>query len=100
MAETTESMEREALTRLDRAVSRMMEELEQMRERVRRSETKARDAQALLQRFSDGDDDPARQHDRMMALEEENRELRDRLREGREGVERILGRIRFLEEEG
>jgi len=100
VAETTESMEREALTRLDRAVSRMMEELEQMRERVRRAETKARDAQALLQRFSDGDDDPARQHDRMMALEEENRELRDRLRQGREGVVRILDRIRFLEEEG
>ncbi len=100
VAETTESMEKEAMIRLDQAVSRMMEEMEELQERVRRAETKARDAQALLQRFSDGDDDPARQHDRMMALEEENRELRDRLRQGRDGVERILGRIRFLEEEG
>ncbi len=100
MAETTEPMEREALTRLDEAVGRMMDELELLRGRVRRAEAQARDAQALLRRFSEGDDDPAQQHDRMMALEEENRELRERLEKGREGIERLLARIRFLEEEG
>ena len=100
MAETTEPMEREALTRLDEAVGRMMDELELLRGRVRRAEAQARDAQALLRRFSKGDDDPAQQHDRMMALEEENRELRERLEKGREGIERLLARIRFLEEEG
>jgi hypothetical protein len=32
-------------------------------------------------------------------LEEENDLLKDRIREGREGVERLLARIRFLEDQ-
>jgi len=34
---------------------------------------------------------------RLKRLEDENAELRDRLEAGREGVERMIARIRFLE---
>jgi hypothetical protein len=34
---------------------------------------------------------------RLRALEEENADLRSRIDQGREGVERLLAKIRFLE---
>ena len=34
------------------------------------------------------------------SLEEENADLRDRVTRGREGVKRLLARIRFMEEQG
>ena len=36
---------------------------------------------------------------RLKALESENEDLHARLEQGREGVERVLARIRFLEEQ-
>ena len=37
---------------------------------------------------------------RLGQTQDENRELLDRLKIGKEGVERLLARIRFLEEQG
>jgi len=37
---------------------------------------------------------------RLKNLESENQELLDRLKMGKAGVERLLARIRFLEEQG
>ncbi|TVP74496.1 MAG: hypothetical protein EA352_10675 [Gemmatimonadales bacterium] len=95
-----ERQEREALSLLERAVGRLLAEMEAHEVRTRRAEARVRDVEALLRRFTRGDADPARLQERVGELEEENQELRRRLDEGRESVDRLLARIRFLEEQG
>jgi predicted RNase H-like nuclease (RuvC/YqgF family) len=93
----TEAGDRQALARLESAVTRILEETARLRSRVREGETRVAELEALLRRFDSGEDDPAALHQRATRLEAENDELRNRIRKGREGVERLLARIRFLE---
>lgn len=90
--------DRQALSRLEAAVTRILEETARLRARARDGETRLAELEALLRRFEGGEDDPARLQERLSRVEAENRELRTRIREGREGVERLLARIRFLED--
>lgn len=94
-----EAMERSALSEVETAVGRLLEEMDLLRERTLRAETRVRDVEALLRRFTRGDEDPARLQRRAGELETENDELRARIVEARETVERLLARIRFLEEQ-
>ncbi len=94
-----EGVEREAFERLDGAVSELLAELERLRLRTRRAEARVRDVEALLRRFTRGEEDPARLQIRIREVREENEALRARIREGREGVDRLLARIRFIEEQ-
>jgi CHASE3 domain sensor protein len=54
----------------------------------------------LLRKFTEGEEDPARLMTRLRTLESGNQELLDRLQKGKGGVDRLLARIRFLEEQG
>jgi len=83
--------------RLAAAVGRAVEELDRARSRLAEAELRVRDLELLLARFARGEDDPVRLAARIRAVEEENRLLRERLEEGRAGVERLLSRVRFLE---
>ncbi len=98
-APRADAMDRQALQRLEGAVGRLLSEVVQLRARARKSEARVRDVEALLRRFTTGEEDAMRLQDRLAALSDENRELRNRMEEGREGVERLLARIRFLEEQ-
>ncbi|MEX0979909.1 MAG: hypothetical protein WDZ89_02375 [Gemmatimonadota bacterium] len=91
--------ERQALARLEEAVGRALERMSALQRRATGAEARVRDLEALLRRFTSGDDNPARLMDRLRLLQEENDELRARLNEGREGAERLLARIRFIEEQ-
>lgn len=91
--------ERQALARLEAAVGQALERVEALGRRATIAEARVRDLEELLRRFTRGDDDPARLVDRLRILQDENEGLRDRLNQGREGVERLLARIRFLEEQ-
>ncbi len=86
-------------TRLETAVARLLERMDGLRERTRAAEARVQDVEELLRRFTRGDDDPARLVERLKATERENADLRARLEQGREGVERLLARIRFLEDQ-
>lgn len=95
----SEAMERQALSQMEGAVGRVLDEMTRLRERTRRAETRVRDVEALLRRFTRGDDDPAQLQRRVSDLQSENEDLRVRIEEGREAVERLIARIRFLEEQ-
>lgn len=95
----TDLSDREALSDLEAQVGRVLQEVQRLRDRARKAERRATDAEALLRNFTSGRDDPAGLRRRMRELEDENEGLRGRIQEGREGVERLLGRIRFLEEQ-
>lgn len=89
-----------AHARLRVAVERLLELVRLQGDRAVRAEGRVRDLEGLLARFARGEEDPARLARGLEALREENEELRRRLGEGAEGVERLLARIRFLEEHG
>jgi predicted RNase H-like nuclease (RuvC/YqgF family) len=94
-----EGLERKALSEVEGAVGRLLEEMKRLEARTQRAETRVRDVEALLRRFTRGDEDPAQLQRTVSGLQEENEELRSRIEEGREAVERLLARIRFLEEQ-
>ena len=48
--------------------------------------------------MTSGEEGPREMIDKLRIFEEENRDLRNRLDQGREGVDRILARVKFLEE--
>lgn len=91
--------EREGFAELEDAVGTLLTQMDKLRKRAAKAEGRLQEAEALLRGFKKGKDDPARLQRRLSDLERENRKLRDRIDEGREGVERLLGRIRFLEEQ-
>lgn len=85
---------------LEGAVDRMLDRIRELEETVRKTNRRRQEVEVLLQRMTTGDEDPARMSDRIRVLEAENADLRGRLGDGREGVERLLARVRYLEENG
>jgi hypothetical protein len=85
-----EAEEREAFARLERAVDKLLDERASLLGKVRELES-------VLERLKKGKADPVELQSRIARMETENRELRGRIEEGREGVDRLLGRLRFLE---
>jgi predicted RNase H-like nuclease (RuvC/YqgF family) len=95
----SETIERQALLRLESAVGRLLSELEALRARSERAEVRVTEVETLLRRFTKGDVDPADLERASRQLVAENAELRERIEESREGVDRLLARIRFMEEQ-
>ena len=89
--------EREAFDALERAVGVALERQARLNERVARAEGKSAELQELLRRFTTEEIDPAEILSRLRVLENENGDLRSRVDEARAGIERLLARIRFLE---
>jgi predicted nuclease with TOPRIM domain len=82
---------------LDGAVARALDELEQLRRRADESQLRCGELETLLDSFRTGDENPADMKARLNRLEAENRDLHERIARGREAVERLIARIRFLE---
>ena len=89
----------EALARLEKAVRAAVASISDLEAQLAESRGKGEEMKELLRRFTGGEEDPAGLLSRLEALEKENRMLRDRLNQGLVGVDRILARIRFLEEQ-
>lgn len=94
------SWDQEAFDRLEAAVEAALARVEALRSELRTSKEKATEMEALLRKFTGGEEDPSSLLSRLQRLEDENGVLTERLRKGRDGVQRILARIRFLEEQG
>ena len=94
-----ELSERQALARLEGVVGRLLDRADRLRERTRAAESRVQDVEELLRRFTKGEEDPSSLLDRVRIYESEARDLRERLERGRQGVERLLARIRFLEDQ-
>lgn len=92
----------EGLTELDAletAVRRMLERYDALQARVDASAERVRELEQALGNVSTGGIDPVALAERTRALEEENRDLIDRLDRARDSVKRILARMRYTEEE-
>ena len=98
-SEDRERPERAALHDLEVRVGEAVERLESLRTRATVAESKNAELEELVRRFTGDEAAPGRLLSRLQQLERENSDLRDRLMRGRDGVDRVLARIRFLEEQ-
>ena len=88
--------ERQPLDELEGAIGDMLDRFGWMNDRMALAQERSEDLEELLRRFT-GHEEPAEMVSRLRALEKENADLRSRLEQGRESVERLLAKIRFLE---
>ena len=84
---------------LELAVRRLLEDHDALLQRVAAAEDRTTELELALRNVSAGELDPVTLAERARALESENQDLLDRLNRARESVQRILGRLRFVEEE-
>lgn len=85
--------------RLKAAVAAALKEIQRLRRDVSRAETQGAELDEMLRGVTAGEESPSKMIDRLHFLEEENRDLRERLFEGRTSVDRLLARIQFLEDQ-
>ena len=83
---------------LEKAIDVAIVEVRAARERAGEAEERVERSAAMLRQFVEGNEDPGALSRRVAALEAENEDLRRRIERGREGVDRILASIRFLED--
>ena len=89
-----------AFDQLEDMVDGVVAQLRELRRELSEAQDEGREMKELLRRFTGGEEEPNRLLTKLRTLEEENQELLQRLKLGKEGVERLLARIRFLEEQG
>lgn len=94
-----EPPENAALEDLERAVTDAVERLRDLSARVESAEARSGQLQELVARFTGDAEGAADLLTRLGHLDEENADLRERLDRGREAVDRLLARIRFLEDQ-
>ena len=88
----------QAVERLEKAVTAALEQVEQLRGEVVRMHAQGEALEALLKGVTSGDEGPREMIEKLHTLEAENRDLRSRIDQGRAGVDRILARVKFMEE--
>ena len=88
-----------AIARLEEAITSALEEVHHLRGELSRMDAQGQELEGLLRGVTSGEAGPREMIDRLHVLEEENRDLRVRLDKGREGIGKLLTRIRFLEEQ-
>ncbi len=90
---------RKRLRSLEKAVERLIDRLEEAEGRVSAAEKRRNEVEKLLRQMTNGKADPAAMSERLGQLEAENSDLRERVDRGLEGVERLLSRVRFMEDQ-
>jgi hypothetical protein len=89
--------ESEAFDALERAIGQTLDRIQALSDRVAASEARGAELGEVVKRFTGDEGEAGRILTRLKGLEEENVDLRTRLDQGREGVDRLLAKIRFLE---
>ena len=96
---TNDGVERQALNRLEAAVSRLIESRSEIKSRALDAEQRIHDLEKLLGQSEEDQLDVTKLRNDLAELKAQNSNLKVRISEGREGVEKLLSRIRFLEEQ-
>lgn len=89
----------ETFARLESAVRRLIRQSAELRAELQAVRERNRELTGLLAPVAQGEASPESMVERLRAAEEQRRELEQRLARGREVVERMMARIRFLEEQ-
>jgi predicted RNase H-like nuclease (RuvC/YqgF family) len=92
--------EQAAFSRLEGAIARMVEQRGRLTARAEAAEARVAELTEAVKRFTGDEAEAGRIMTRIRTLEEENADLRARLERARDGVDRMIARIRFLENQG
>lgn len=87
-----------ALDALTAAATGAETEIKRLRAVVKKADAKLKDQERLLSSIASGKDSPSEMRERLTASEIQNKDLLGRLEQGREAVDRMLAKLRFLEE--
>lgn len=87
-----------ALDALTAAATGAETEIKRLRAVMKKSDVKLQDQERLLSSIASGKDSPSEMRERLTASEIQNKDLLGRLEQGREAVDRMLAKLRFLEE--
>lgn len=85
---------------LAQAVTRALARIRELEGELRSTRDRRDEVEALLQRMTAGEENPAHMAERLKRLDQENGELRLRLSAGQEIADRLLARVRYLQEHG
>lgn len=96
--ERAEAVEGQAMGRLEAAVDRLVEEHAAALGQLADAESRVRELEAHLAASAKDGTDPVVLRETITKLQEQNADLKNRIGLGREGVDRLLSRIRFLEQ--
>ncbi len=88
-----------AVERLEIAVTAALARVELLEGEVVRMNEQGKELEGLLKGVTSGEAGPREMIAKLHMLEEENHDLRRRLEEGREGVDRLSAQVRFLDEQ-
>ena len=88
-----------AFRALERAVSKALARIDELFTRAQEAEARSAELAEIVRRFTGDKPGADRLLTRLSHLETENSDLRTRVDRGREGVERLLARVRFLEDQ-
>ena len=87
------------MARLERSVRHLLDEVAGYRARAQVAERKATELERTLRQLSTGGLDPLKLRDGVKKLEQENRELRRRMVQAQDRIQRLVGKFDFLGEE-
>lgn len=89
--------DRVAFAELEKAVGSVLQELSRAKARAAEAEARSAEFESIVKRFTGEGADAGKILARLADLESENEDLRSRIDAGREGVDRILAKVKYLE---
>ena len=94
-----EGLEQAAFIELERIVDAALRHLGDVTRRAEMAEDRNAEFEALIKRFAGDEGDAGQVLHRLAELEEDNENMRSRLEAGQVSVDKLIAKIRFMEEQ-
>jgi len=94
-----EGLEQAAFIELERIVDAALRHLGEVTRRAEMAEDRNAEFEALIKRFAGDEGDAGQVLHRLAELEEDNENMRSRLEAGQVSVDKLIAKIRFMEEQ-
>ena len=94
-----EGLEQAAFIELERIVDAALRHLGEVTRRAEMAEDRNAEFEALIKRFAGDEGDAGQVLHRLAELEEDNEHMRSRLEAGQVSVDKLIAKIRFMEEQ-
>ena len=94
-----EGLEQTAFIELERIVDAALRHLGEVTRRAEMAEDRNAEFEALIKRFAGDEGDAGQVLHRLAELEEDNENMRSRLEAGQVSVDKLIAKIRFMEEQ-
>ena len=93
-----EGLEQAAFIELERIVDAALRHLGEVTRRAEMAEDRNAEFEALIKRFAGDEGDAGQVLHRLAELEEDNENMRSRLEAGQVSVDKLIAKVRFVEE--